>query len=123
MGRNVLRLPTKVPTLSMTSLQIAMSAGVPCTALRDRILTHPTLVEDLIPLYSSPASMPEPPDEGLSSFRRHALHERRGNQSGLTSSATDPAARHLISGRGKPDSPGKVGKRSSYQFTLGGTTK
>ena len=44
----------------MTSVQIAMSAGVPYTTLRDSILTHPTLVEGLIPLFSSPASIHEP---------------------------------------------------------------
>jgi pyruvate/2-oxoglutarate dehydrogenase complex dihydrolipoamide dehydrogenase (E3) component len=37
----------------MTSVQIAMSAALPYTALRDAILTHPTLVEGLIPLFSS----------------------------------------------------------------------
>lgn len=37
----------------MSSVQIAMSAGLPYTALRDTILTHPTLVEGLIPLFSS----------------------------------------------------------------------
>ena len=44
----------------MTSVQIAMAAGLPYTALRDSILTHPTLVEGLIALFSSAASMPEP---------------------------------------------------------------
>ena len=43
----------------MTSVQIAMNAGVPYTALRDTILTHPTLVEGLIPLFSSAASTHE----------------------------------------------------------------
>jgi pyruvate/2-oxoglutarate dehydrogenase complex dihydrolipoamide dehydrogenase (E3) component len=38
---------------TMTSVQIAMNAGLPYTALRDAILTHPTLVEGLIPLFSS----------------------------------------------------------------------
>jgi len=37
----------------MTSVQIAMSAGMPYTALRDAILTHPTLVEGLSPLFTS----------------------------------------------------------------------
>ncbi len=46
----------------MTSVQIAMGAGLPYTALRDAILTHPTLVEGLIPLFSSSASVPEPKD-------------------------------------------------------------
>jgi pyruvate/2-oxoglutarate dehydrogenase complex dihydrolipoamide dehydrogenase (E3) component len=38
------------------AVQIAMIAGLPYTALRDAVLTHPTLVEGLIPLFSSPAS-------------------------------------------------------------------
>jgi pyruvate/2-oxoglutarate dehydrogenase complex dihydrolipoamide dehydrogenase (E3) component len=37
----------------MGSVQIAMIAGLPYTALRDAILTHPTLIEGLIPLFSS----------------------------------------------------------------------
>src|SRR6267143_1927916 len=40
----------------MTSVQIAMGAGLPYTALRDTSLTHPTLVEGLIPLFLSAAS-------------------------------------------------------------------
>jgi len=44
----------------MTSVQIARNAGLPYTALRDTILTLPTLVEGLIPLFSSPASVQEP---------------------------------------------------------------
>jgi pyruvate/2-oxoglutarate dehydrogenase complex dihydrolipoamide dehydrogenase (E3) component len=48
----------------MTSVQIAMSAGIPYTTLRNTILTHPTLVEGLIPLFSSSASTQEPTDEG-----------------------------------------------------------
>jgi pyruvate/2-oxoglutarate dehydrogenase complex dihydrolipoamide dehydrogenase (E3) component len=37
----------------LSAVQIAMNAGVPYTTLRDTILTHPTLVEGLIPLFSS----------------------------------------------------------------------
>jgi pyruvate/2-oxoglutarate dehydrogenase complex dihydrolipoamide dehydrogenase (E3) component len=37
----------------MASVQMAMMAGVPYTALRDGIWSHPTLVEGLIPLFSS----------------------------------------------------------------------
>jgi pyruvate/2-oxoglutarate dehydrogenase complex dihydrolipoamide dehydrogenase (E3) component len=40
----------------MSAVQIAMIAGLPYTALRDAVLTHPTLVEGLIPLFSSAAS-------------------------------------------------------------------
>ena len=44
----------------MTSVQIARNAGLPYTTLRDTILTHPTLVEGLIPLFSSAATLSEP---------------------------------------------------------------
>ncbi len=37
----------------MSAVQMAIIAGLPYTALRDAILTHPTLVEGLIPLFSS----------------------------------------------------------------------
>jgi pyruvate/2-oxoglutarate dehydrogenase complex dihydrolipoamide dehydrogenase (E3) component len=40
----------------LTSVQIVMTAGLPYTALRDAILTHPTLVEGLIPLFLSTPS-------------------------------------------------------------------
>jgi pyruvate/2-oxoglutarate dehydrogenase complex dihydrolipoamide dehydrogenase (E3) component len=40
----------------LASVQIAMIAGLPYTALRDAVLSHPTLVEGLIPLFSSAAS-------------------------------------------------------------------
>jgi pyruvate/2-oxoglutarate dehydrogenase complex dihydrolipoamide dehydrogenase (E3) component len=41
----------------ITSVQIAMNAGLPYTELRDAILTHPTLVEGLIPLFSAAPSV------------------------------------------------------------------
>jgi pyruvate/2-oxoglutarate dehydrogenase complex dihydrolipoamide dehydrogenase (E3) component len=41
----------------MASVQTAMMAGVPYTALRDGIWSHPTLVEGLIPLFSSAPSL------------------------------------------------------------------
>jgi hypothetical protein len=41
----------------MSAVQIAMIAGLPFTALRDAVLTHPTLVEGLIPLFSSVPSV------------------------------------------------------------------
>jgi len=44
----------------MAVVQLAMSAGLPYTTLRDSILAHPTLVEGLIPLVSSSASRSEP---------------------------------------------------------------
>jgi pyruvate/2-oxoglutarate dehydrogenase complex dihydrolipoamide dehydrogenase (E3) component len=41
---------------TLAAVQIAMIAGLPYTALRDAVLTHPTLVEGLISLFSSVAS-------------------------------------------------------------------
>src|SRR5712672_778614 len=38
------------------AVQVAMIAGLPYSALRDAVLTHPTLVEGLIPLFSSAPS-------------------------------------------------------------------
>jgi pyruvate/2-oxoglutarate dehydrogenase complex dihydrolipoamide dehydrogenase (E3) component len=40
----------------LAAVQVAMIAGLPYTALRDAVLTHPTLVEGLAPLFSSAAS-------------------------------------------------------------------
>jgi pyruvate/2-oxoglutarate dehydrogenase complex dihydrolipoamide dehydrogenase (E3) component len=40
----------------LATVQVAMIAGMPYTALREAVLTHPTLVEGLIPLFSSAAS-------------------------------------------------------------------
>jgi pyruvate/2-oxoglutarate dehydrogenase complex dihydrolipoamide dehydrogenase (E3) component len=41
---------------TLAAVQIAMIAGLPYTALRDAVLTHPTLVEGLTSLFSSAAS-------------------------------------------------------------------
>jgi pyruvate/2-oxoglutarate dehydrogenase complex dihydrolipoamide dehydrogenase (E3) component len=41
----------------MSAVQIAIIAGLPYTALRDSALAHPTLVEGLIALFSSSASV------------------------------------------------------------------
>src|ERR1700752_107580 len=41
----------------MSAVQIAMIAGLPYTALRDAVLTHPTLTEVLISLFSSDPSV------------------------------------------------------------------
>ena len=40
----------------LAAVQIAVIAGLPYTELRDAVLTHPTLVEGLIPLFSSAPS-------------------------------------------------------------------
>jgi pyruvate/2-oxoglutarate dehydrogenase complex dihydrolipoamide dehydrogenase (E3) component len=37
----------------MSTVQIAMLAGLPYTALRDAVFTHPTMLEGLIPLFSA----------------------------------------------------------------------
>jgi pyruvate/2-oxoglutarate dehydrogenase complex dihydrolipoamide dehydrogenase (E3) component len=57
----------------MTSVQIARSAGLPYTTLRDTILTHPTLVEGLIPLFSSPASVQKPTGKEGASFKQKSV--------------------------------------------------
>jgi pyruvate/2-oxoglutarate dehydrogenase complex dihydrolipoamide dehydrogenase (E3) component len=44
----------------MSAVQVAMLAGLPYTGLRDAVLTHPTLVEGLGALFSSPASAVNP---------------------------------------------------------------
>lgn len=44
----------------MSAVQIAMIAGLPYTALRDAVLTHPTLIEGLISLFSSVPSTHDP---------------------------------------------------------------
>jgi pyruvate/2-oxoglutarate dehydrogenase complex dihydrolipoamide dehydrogenase (E3) component len=49
----------------LSSVQIAMTAGLPYTALRDAVLTHPTLAEGLIPLFSSAASAHNPTKPAL----------------------------------------------------------
>jgi pyruvate/2-oxoglutarate dehydrogenase complex dihydrolipoamide dehydrogenase (E3) component len=41
----------------MATVQVAMIAGLPYTALRDAVLTHPTLLEGLTPLFSSVPSI------------------------------------------------------------------
>jgi pyruvate/2-oxoglutarate dehydrogenase complex dihydrolipoamide dehydrogenase (E3) component len=41
----------------LAAVQIAMSAKLPYTAIRDEILSHPTLVEGLIPLFSATPSI------------------------------------------------------------------
>jgi len=45
---------------TMATVQVAMLAGLPYTALRDAIFTHPTLSEGLIPLFSSPLNNSRP---------------------------------------------------------------
>ena len=47
----------------MGAVQIAMIAGLPYTALRDAVLTHPTLLEGLIPLFTAVPPIPESVEE------------------------------------------------------------
>jgi pyruvate/2-oxoglutarate dehydrogenase complex dihydrolipoamide dehydrogenase (E3) component len=49
----------------MSCAQIAMMAVLPYTALRDAILTHPTLAQGLITLFSSSPSTPGPADANI----------------------------------------------------------
>jgi pyruvate/2-oxoglutarate dehydrogenase complex dihydrolipoamide dehydrogenase (E3) component len=42
----------------MASIQTALMARLPYTAIRDAIWSHPTLVEGLFPLFSSTPSLP-----------------------------------------------------------------
>ncbi len=42
----------------MAPVQLAMSAGLPYTALRDSTFAHPTYCEGLIYLFSSPPTRP-----------------------------------------------------------------
>lgn len=44
----------------MATVQVAMLAGLPYTALRDAIFTHPTLPEGLVALFSNVPSVPTP---------------------------------------------------------------
>jgi hypothetical protein len=37
----------------MAAVGVAMAAGLPCTVLRDMVLTHPTLAEGLGTLFSA----------------------------------------------------------------------
>jgi pyruvate/2-oxoglutarate dehydrogenase complex dihydrolipoamide dehydrogenase (E3) component len=50
----------------MGAVQIAMIAGLPYTALRDAILTHPTLLEGLIPLFTSVGPIQQPAQDEAS---------------------------------------------------------
>ena len=57
----------------MSAVQIAMIGGLPYTALRDAVLTHPTLVEGLNPLFSSEPSISKSADvNGRSTLRKRS---------------------------------------------------
>jgi len=43
----------------IAAIQVAMLAGLPYTALRDAIFTHPTMLEGLIPLFSAVPASPQ----------------------------------------------------------------
>ncbi|MGA8492673.1 MAG: FAD-dependent oxidoreductase [Terriglobales bacterium] len=63
----------------MSSVQIAMSAGLPYTALREAILAHPTLAEGLGALFSSVPSLPKSAD---------ATVQRQGERQSMAPLAT-----------------------------------
>jgi len=44
----------------MGTVQVAMIAGLPYTALREAVLTRPTMLEGLIPLFSGVPPISEP---------------------------------------------------------------
>jgi pyruvate/2-oxoglutarate dehydrogenase complex dihydrolipoamide dehydrogenase (E3) component len=44
----------------MGAVQIAMLAGLPYTVLREAVLTHPTMLEGLVPLFSAVQPLPRP---------------------------------------------------------------
>ncbi|HEX6771355.1 MAG TPA: FAD-dependent oxidoreductase [Acidobacteriaceae bacterium] len=46
---------------TLATVQVAMIAGLPWTALRDAVFAHPTMAEGLHPLFSSPPSAPVVP--------------------------------------------------------------
>ena len=58
----------------MASVQIAMIAQLPYTALRDAVLTHPTLLEGLIPLFSTVPPIAKPSELHTSSAKNADSH-------------------------------------------------
>ena len=56
----------------MSAVQLAMIAGLPYTAIRDAILTHPTATEGLIPLFSSTPAASRLPASTTAGGRRDA---------------------------------------------------
>ena len=61
----------------MSSVQIAMIAGLPYTALRDAILAHPTLAEGLETLFSSEPTTLKPQHEAMKRTIEKSALERR----------------------------------------------
>ena len=64
----------------MSAVQIAMTADVPYTALRDGLFAHPTLLEGLIPLFSSAGTEPlatRPDGSETSDAKRAAASQSR----------------------------------------------
>jgi hypothetical protein len=57
----------------MASVQTAMMAGLPYTALREAIWCHPTLVEGLSPLFSSVPSVSEHADSQAAESTRNEI--------------------------------------------------
>ena len=59
----------------MPSIQTAMMARLPYTAIRDAIWSHPTLVEGLFPLFSSTPSLSAPVDASASDGLQYEIVE------------------------------------------------
>ncbi len=57
----------------MGAVQIAMIAGLPYTGLRDAVLTHPTLLEGLVVLFSSAPSVVVPESATETAVARQAM--------------------------------------------------
>ena len=62
----------------MASVQVAMIAGLPYSALRDAIFTHPTMLEGLIPLFANvpPPFVPVPRGVGFTCMNSRSLIQR-----------------------------------------------
>src|ERR1700758_984253 len=65
----------------MGAVQIAMIAGLPYSALRDAVLTHPTLVEGLTTLFSSAASAHNVVEKAVEKAGEKAGEARRDQSS------------------------------------------
>ena len=63
----------------MSTVQVAMIAGLPYTALRDAIFAHPTMLEGLISLFDNVPSAPVPASGVLRSW---SAHDWRGGRFG-----------------------------------------
>ena len=95
----------------MAVVQVAMAAGLPYTALRDTVLTHPTIAEGLVVLFSAVPARTEgktrlvgagpaatPADEGAKSARPIIITCRQRNWGTAASETADdlPCAAYIL---------------------------